>query len=146
MDEPKLQVKLLTVSAKLPKQADQGSSGYDLCSDEDCVLKPGRRKLVSTGIAIQLPENFEGQVRSRSGLCNKYGIFVLNGIGTIDESYRGEIKVILQNLGTMQFKISKGDRIAQLVLAKVEHIPFEVVEEFGDTSRGQGGFGSSGVK
>jgi dUTP pyrophosphatase len=116
----------------------------DLRSAESLTLKPGARALVPTGIAIALPEKTEAQVRPRSGLAVKHGITVLNAPGTIDWDYRGEIKVPLINLGTEDFVITRGDRIAQMVFAKVEVVALEVAASLDDTERSAGGFGSSG--
>ncbi len=116
----------------------------DLRSADNLILKPGARALVATGIAIALPENFEAQVRPRSGLAVKHGITVLNSPGTIDADYRGEIKVPLINLGTEDFVISRGDRIAQMVVAPVTMAELVEVESLDETLRGDGGFGSSG--
>jgi dUTP pyrophosphatase len=108
------------------------------------VLKPGERAIVPTGIAIALPEGWEAQMRPRSGLAAKFGIACVNSPGTIDADYRGEIKVILINLGTDDFVVRRGDRIAQMVVAPVHRASFEEVEELDETARGQGGFGSTG--
>jgi dUTP pyrophosphatase len=116
----------------------------DLRSAENLTLKPGARALVATGIAIALPENYEAQVRPRSGLAVKNGITVLNSPGTIDTDYRGEIKVPLINHGQEDFVIARGDRIAQLVVAAVTTAVLVEVETLDDTARGAGGFGSSG--
>jgi dUTP pyrophosphatase len=116
----------------------------DLRSAETLTLKPGARTLVATGLAIALPENFEAQVRPRSGLAVKHGVTVLNSPGTIDADYRGEIKVPLINLGTEDFVIERGDRIAQMVVAPVEMAELVEVETLDRTARGSGGFGSSG--
>ncbi len=128
----------------LPSYATAGAAGMDLRSAESLVLKPGARALVATGIAIALPAFFEAQVRPRSGLAVKYGITVLNAPGTIDWDYRGEIKVPLINHGPEEFAIARGDRIAQMVIAKVEVAELTEVEVLDDTVRGAGGFGSSG--
>jgi dUTP pyrophosphatase len=128
----------------LPAYATTGAAGMDLRSAESLVLKPGARALVATGIAIALPEFFEAQVRPRSGLAVKYGITVLNAPGTIDWDYRGEIKVPLINHGPEEFAIARGDRIAQMVIARVEVAEMAEVEVLDDTVRGAGGFGSSG--
>lgn len=109
-------------------------------------LKPGESALVSTGLSIELPSGYEAQVRSRSGLALKNGVVVLNSPGTIDADYRGEIGVILVNHGMKPFNIRHGDRIAQLVIARVEQLPLVEVTELTDTERGAGGFGSTGVK
>jgi dUTP pyrophosphatase len=128
----------------LPSYATVGSAGMDLRAAESLTLKPGARALVATGLAIALPPQFEAQVRPRSGLAVKYGITVLNSPGTIDADYRGEIKVPLINLGTDEFIIARGDRIAQLVVAPVTSAEWFEVETLDATQRGAGGFGSSG--
>ncbi len=128
----------------LPSYATPGSAGMDLRSAETLTLKPGARALVATGLAIALPENTEAQVRPRSGLAVKHGITVLNAPGTIDADYRGEIKVPLINLGTDDFVIARGDRIAQMVVAPVVQVTMTEVTSLDETTRGLGGFGSSG--
>lgn len=133
---------------KLPQKASEGSSGYDLCAalDEPLLLQPGERKLVPTGLALELPHGYEVQVRPRSGLALKHGITVLNAPGTIDADYRGEIGVILINLGQEPFRIHPGDRIAQMVISRTEEVMWKVVEELTETERGEGGFGHSGLR
>lgn len=130
----------------LPVYASAGAAGMDLRSADALTLMPGARALVATGIAIALPENFEAQVRPRSGLAVKHGVTVLNAPGTIDSDYRGEIKVPLINLGTDEFTINKGDRIAQMVIAPVTVVSLVEVTKLEETTRGVGGFGSSGRK
>jgi len=132
---------------KLPEYETKGSAGVDLQANVDStiILKPMERKLIPTGLFIEIPEGFEAQVRARSGLAIKHGISLVNGIGTIDSDYRGEIKVILINLGNEDFTINSGDRIAQMVFIKHEQANFELVEELNDTDRGTGGFGHTGV-
>ena len=132
---------------KLPEYETKGSAGVDLQAyiDNTIILKPMERKLVPTGLFIELPEGYEAQVRARSGLAIKHGISLVNGIGTIDSDYRGEIKVILINLGDLDFTIKNGDRIAQMIFIKHEQADFELVEELKDTERGAGGFGHTGV-
>ena len=129
---------------ELPAYATHGAAGLDLRSADALTLKPGMRALVATGIAIALPENYEAQVRPRSGLAVKFGITVLNSPGTIDSDYRGEIKVPLINLGHDDFHIARGERIAQMVIAPVQHITLVEVTSLDETARGSGGFGSSG--
>lgn len=143
----KLQILRLSHSADLPlpSYATPGSAGMDLRSAEALTLKPGARALVGTGIAIALPPNFEAQVRPRSGLAVKHGVTVLNSPGTIDADYRGEIKVPLINLGTEDFVIARGDRIAQMVVAPVTMAELIEVDVLDETVRGAGGFGSSGT-
>ena len=128
----------------LPAYETPGAAGMDLRAAEDMTLKPGARCLMPTGIAIALPEGFEGQVRPRSGLAVKHGITVLNAPGTVDCDYRGEIKVPLINLGEADFIIHRGDRIAQMVIAPVVRIAWRQVVLLEETTRGDGGFGSSG--
>ena len=136
---------LLNESAVLPTYAHPGDAGMDLRSIEDVVIEPGKRALVKTGLAMELPEDAEAQVRPRSGLAIKNGITVLNSPGTIDSGYRGEVGVILINHGEEAFHVEKGMKIAQMVIAKVEHTKIEVVTELSSSDRGAGGFGSTGV-
>ncbi|KAI7790848.1 putative deoxyuridine 5'apos-triphosphate nucleotidohydrolase [Triplophysa rosa] len=130
----------------LPEYETSMSSGVDLRSSEDLVIAVDSICLAPTSIALEIPSGFEAQVRSRSGLALKNGVVVLNSPGTIDADYRGEIKVILKNLGNKDFKILKGDRIAQLVFAPVVQIKWDVVEKLDNSERGSGGFGSTGIK
>ena len=130
----------------LPAYETSGSAGLDLRAANDFILKPGARCLMPTGIAIALPEGYEAQVRPRSGLAVKQGVTVLNAPGTIDCDYRGEVKVPLINHGEQDFVITRGDRIAQMVIAPVTRISWEIVAELGTTARGGGGFGSSGKR
>ena len=132
----------------IPSYATLGSAGVDLSAAirEDLVLTPLQRILVPTGISISLPEGYEAQVRPRSGLALKNGITVLNSPGTIDSDYTGEIGVILINLGQEEFVISRGMRIAQMIVAKVEQAFFKETDELVGTSRGNAGFGSTGIK
>jgi dUTP pyrophosphatase len=136
-------------SVDLPSYATDGSAGMDLraCleSGDPLVLEPGQRMAVPTGWAIALPEGTEAQIRPRSGLALKKGVTCLNTPGTIDSDYRGEIKVILANLGSEPFEINHGDRIAQMVLASYCRGELKVVEELSETLRGSGGFGSTGL-
>ncbi|WP_077367543.1 dUTP diphosphatase [Anaerosalibacter sp. Marseille-P3206] len=129
-----------------PEYKTEGSAGLDLYANikETMILKPFERVLVPTGIYLSIPIGYEAQVRARSGLALKHGITLANGIGTIDSDYRGEIKVILINLGNEDFKINRGDRIAQLVFLKYETISLVEVESLDETSRGDGGFGHTG--
>lgn len=129
-----------------PEYATPGSAGLDLhaCIDHDIYLQPGVRFTCPTGIAIQLPEGFEAQVRPRSGLAKKNGVTVLNSPGTVDSDYTGEVGVILINLGDVAHKISNGDRIAQLVIAPFVRAELVQTDELFETERGEGGFGSTG--
>ena len=128
----------------LPAYATQGAAGMDVLAAEDVTLAPGARHAVATGFSVAIPEGYEIQVRPRSGLALKHGISVPNTPGTIDSDYRGELKVILINLSAEPFAIARGDRIAQLVLAPVTQAAWEEVAELDETSRGAGGFGSTG--
>jgi dUTP pyrophosphatase len=128
----------------LPSYASHGAAGLDVVAAEDVTLQPGERHAVATGFAIAIPPGHEVQVRPRSGLALKYGITCLNTPGTIDEDYRGEVKVILANLGAEPFEVRRGERIAQLVPAPVSKAAFEEVENLDETHRGVGGFGSTG--
>ena len=128
----------------LPAYATQGSAGVDLRASEPCVIPPGGRALVPTGLRIALPEGYEAQVRPRSGLALKHGVTLLNSPGTIDSDYRGEIGVILINLGQEPFSIQPGDRIAQMVFAPVTRGVWDEVDVLDETERGSGGFGSTG--
>ena len=130
----------------LPSRGTSGSAGFDLASAEpDFVLAPGERRLVATGLAIELPQGWEGQVRPRSGLALRHGITMPNAPGTIDSDYRGELKVILQNGGSQPVTIVRGDRIAQVVFAKYEVPVLIDATELAESMRGPGGFGSTGV-
>lgn len=140
-------MKILNKSAyPAPAYATELSAGMDLKADiqEPVILAPLKRAMIPTGLSIALPAGFEAQVRPRSGLAAKYGITVLNTPGTIDADYRGEIKVILVNLSDEAFTINPGERIAQMVIARHEHVEWEEVEALDETSRGKGGFGSTG--
>lgn len=129
----------------LPGYATSGAAGMDVVSAEDLVLAPGARHAVATGFAMAIPPGYEVQVRPRSGLALKHGITCLNTPGTIDSDYRGEVKVILANLGEAPFAIGRGDRIAQLVPAPVQQAVLEEAESLDETERGSGGFGSTGT-
>ena len=139
-----IRFKLLDNSATIPVQAHPGDAGMDLSSIEDATIAPGARRLVRTGLAVEIPFGFEGQVRPRSGLALKHGVTVLNTPGTIDAGYRGEIGVVLANFGDAPFAVEKGMRIAQLVIAAVAEVAVEVVGELSQSERGAGGYGSSG--
>ena len=128
----------------LPAYATEHAAGMDVVAAEDVTLRPGWRHAVATGFAIAIPEGYEVQVRPRSGLALKHGITCLTAPGTIDADYRGEVKVILANLGTAVVELARGERIAQLVPAPVQRAAFVEVEELDETMRGEGGFGSTG--
>ena len=128
----------------LPEYATPASAGVDLRASEGCVIPPGGRALVPTGLRIALPEGYEAQVRPRSGLALEHGVTLPNSPGTIDADYRGEIGVILMNLGQEPFVVEPGDRIAQMVVAPVARVAWSEAEELDATERGEGGFGSTG--
>ncbi|MDN3551811.1 dUTP diphosphatase [Mucilaginibacter aquaedulcis] len=132
----------------LPAYETAHAAGMDLRADTDetIVLKPMERKLIPTGLFIELPEGFEAQIRPRSGLAFKHGIGIVNSPGTIDADYRGEVKVLLINFSIDDFQINHGDRIAQMVVAKHEKVNWDQVEILNETTRGEGGFGHTAVK
>ncbi|MBQ4430961.1 MAG: dUTP diphosphatase [Synergistaceae bacterium] len=130
----------------IPQYATPGSSGVDLCSTMYCMIKPGDMALIPTGIKLAIPEGYEGQIRPRSGLALDKKIIIPNSPGTIDSDYRGEIRVLLMNMGDDPFTITFGDRIAQLVFAPVAQATFEEVKSLEPTKRGAGGFGSTGTR
>ena len=141
----KLSVKKLREDAVLPSYAHPGDAGMDLCACEAVTIGAGEVGLVPTGIAIALPEGTEAQVRPRSGLALKHAVTLLNSPGTIDEGYRGEIKVIMINHGRLPFVVEKGMRIAQMVIARFSQAELCEVDDLSETARGVGGFGSTGV-
>jgi len=132
----------------LPEPASPGSAGVDLRAavEDEVVLRPGERMAVPTGLVVEIPSGFEGQVRPRSGLALRHGVTLANPPGTIDSDYRGEVKVLLMHLGEEPLTIRRGDRVAQLVLARVEWVEWVESEELGASERGVGGFGSTGVE
>ena len=134
--------------AKLPEYKTRGAAGADVCAfvKEPLILKSGESGLVPTGLFFEIPEGYEIQVRPRSGLAFKNQVTVLNSPGTIDSDYRGELKVLLINLGKQDFKIENGDRIAQIVAAPVTRGLFTAVDSISETERGEGGFGSTGLR
>jgi dUTP pyrophosphatase len=141
----RVRVRLLDPGLPVPAYAHEGDAGADLCAAADVEIAPGERVLVGTGVAIALPPGYVGLVHPRSGLAARLGVTVLNAPGTVDAGYRGEIMVNLINHDTMgTARIARGDRIAQLVVQRVERADFVVVEELSDTSRGAGGHGSTG--
>jgi len=151
MERPLLRIKRLSPSATLPAYQSEGAAGLDLavCFPEKtttAVMQPGDILIVPTGVAVAIPRGFEGQVRARSGLSTKHGITLPNSPGTIDSDYRGELRVALINLGRAPFTIEHGMRVAQLVISPVAHAAVELVESLDDTSRGSGGFGSTGSR
>jgi dUTP pyrophosphatase len=132
----------------LPSRASPGSAGFDLRAavDGEVVLRPGERLLVPTGVVLEIPAGWEGQVRPRSGLALRHGIGIVNAPGTIDSDYRGEVAVLLINLGESNFSLRRGDRVAQLVIARVETIEWDEAETLAESGRGGGGFGSTGTQ
>lgn len=140
-----MNIKLLDPYATIPTYAKAGDAGADLYSIEDFLLWPGQRRLVRTGIALEIPTGFVGLVHPRSGLANKFGVTVANAPGTIDAGYRGEVLVNLVNHGEYQQSFKAGDRIAQLVIQEVYQAHFTVVDELSETERGEGGHGSTGL-
>ena len=140
-----LYIRKLDPSAAVPSYAHPGDAGLDICSADEITLQPGERAMVGTGFAMALPEGYAAFVQPRSGLAARDGIGIVNSPGLIDCHYRGEVKVILVNLGQEPFQVRRGDRIAQMVVQKVESVRVEVVEELDETARGEGGFGSTGL-
>ena len=140
----KLSFKRIHPDAVLPAYAHPGDAGLDVRSVEDLVIPAGGHALVHTGLVAAIPDGYELQVRSRSGLALKSGVMVLNSPGTVDAGYRGEIGVILANFGDGEFRVAKGDRVAQLVAAPVTVAEISETDSVGDTDRGAGGFGSTG--
>ena len=141
-------IKRLSKNIELPKYETNGSSGMDLSAniEKQIKIEPGKTSIIPTGISVSIPKNFEIQIRSRSGLAAKNQIAVLNSPGTIDADYRGELKVILINLGNKTFVVERGTRIAQMVLCPIVQAKLKEVDSLDDTDRGGGGFGSTGLK
>ena len=142
----KILIKRLSKEVSIPKYETSGSSGMDLGSNIDANISPGKIAIIPTGLALSIPKGFEAQIRPRSGLAAKKKISVLNTPGTIDSDYRGEIKVILINLGEEIFQVEKGLRIAQMVFCPIVQAQFREVDDLNETERGKGGFGSTGTK
>lgn len=136
-----------TADIPLPTYATNGSAGMDIYAaiEQDLEIKPGETVLIPTGFSIELPHGFEAQIRPRSGLAVKHSIGIMNSPGTIDPDYRGEVKIILTNFGQQNFTVRRGDRIAQMVIARYERIVWEEVHQLSETQRGSGGFGSTGI-
>jgi len=147
MDVRLVKIKIKSDSGKIPGYETDGAAGMDIAAyiDEDIVLNPGKTAMISTGLYIELPVGYEAQIRARSGLAAKHGVGLVNGIGTIDSDYRGEIKVILINWGEAPLVIKNGDRIAQMVICQYEKAKFVLVDELSETARATGGFGHTGV-
>lgn len=140
-----IKFKKLNEEVTLPNYAHPEDAGMDIFSAEEKTIEAGKWALVKTGFSMELPSGYEAQVRSKSGLSLKSGIIVLNSPGTIDENYRGEVGVILMNVSQVDYKIEKNQKIAQMVINKVEHLKVEEVEDLSSTARGAGGFGSTGL-
>ena len=143
----KLKIKKLNENVNIPEYKSEGAAGMDLYAniDKPVTLRPLQRKLIPTGLSIELEHGYEAQIRPRSGMALKNGISILNTPGTIDEDYRGEVGIIAVNLSTDEYTIQPQERIAQMVITKVEQADIEVVTELSDTERGDGGFGHTGV-
>ncbi|MBL8066477.1 MAG: dUTP diphosphatase [Chthonomonadaceae bacterium] len=144
MEQVEVQIQILE-GGVAPTLATEGSSGFDLRAAESLTLQPGSHRLIKTGLKIELPSGYEGQVRPRSGLALRHGLTVLNSPGTIDSDYRGEIGVILINFGPKAVEIVSGDRIAQLVVQSVPVVRMSIAGKLATTDRGDGGFGSTGI-
>lgn len=142
-----MKVKFISHSGVYPSYETEGSAGMDIRAwlEEPVLLEPGDIKLIPTGLFMELDPGYEAQLRARSGLSVKHGITLVNGIGTIDSDYRGEIKVALINLGREAFAVNNGERIAQMVISPIVHAEIESTDALSDTKRGSGGFGSTGV-
>ena len=140
-----IKFKKLDENALLPKYAHEEDAGMDIFSNEDIILEPRAWALVKTGFCMELPKGYEAQVRSKSGLSLKSGIIVLNSPGTVDENYRGEVGVIVMNVSSVPYHIEKYQKIAQMVINKVEHLKCVEVKEISSSARGEGGFGSTGL-
>jgi len=147
MDVRIVEIKIKSESGKVPAYETDGAAGMDIaaCIQDDITLLPGKTAMIGTGLYIELPVGYEAQIRARSGLAAKHGIGLVNGIGTIDSDYRGEIKVILINWGEVPLVIKNGDRIAQMVICQYERAKLVKVDKLSETARNQGGFGHTGV-
>jgi dUTP pyrophosphatase len=142
----KIKIKKISEDAVIPHYVHKGDAGMDIYSIEDRELKPGERAAISTGLKLEIPMGYEMQIRPKSGLAANFGITVLNTPGTIDCGYRGEVKVILFNSSKENYLVKKGEKVAQAVIAKVEEAEIEEADELSETSRGEGGLGSTGLK
>lgn len=146
MTKVKINFKKLHENAKIPSYAHEGDAGMDLFSCVNAVLNPLERKLIGTGLSVEIPQGYEMQVRPKSGLALNHGITVLNTPGTIDAGYRGEIGVILFNASNAPYSVKEGEKIAQAVIKKIEYAEINIAAELSDSKRGKGGFGSTGLK
>lgn len=143
-----MEIRIVSKSGALPAYATEGSSGADLraCIEEPVTLMPGERRLVPTGLFVEIPQGVEAQIRARSGLAIKHGIGLVNGVGTVDSDYRGEWNIPLINWGQEPYTIHNGDRIAQVIFSRYEKADFVSVSQISETERGAGGFGHTGIK
>lgn len=143
-----MEIRIVSKSGALPAYATEGSSGADLraCIEEPVTLMPGERRLVPTGLFVEIPQGVEAQIRARSGLAIKHGIGLANGVGTVDSDYRGEWNIPLINWGQEPYTIHNGDRIAQVIFSRYEKADFVSVSQISETERGAGGFGHTGIK
>ena len=143
----KIRIRIKSRTGNMPSYETEGSAGADIraCLDEPITLMPGERRLIPTGMYVELPEGVEAQIRARSGLSIRHGITMINGVGTVDSDYRGEWNVPMVNLGQEPYTINDGDRIAQAVFSRYEKASFILVDEVNNTERGGGGFGSTGI-
>ncbi len=143
----KIIIRIKSRTGNMPSYETEGSAGADIraCLDEPITLMPGERRLIPTGMYVELPEGVEAQIRARSGLSIRHGITMINGVGTVDSDYRGEWNVPMVNLGQEPYTINDGDRIAQAVFSRYEKASFILVDEVNSTERGGGGFGSTGI-
>lgn len=142
-----LKIQRLSHNVNVPEYKTEGAAGMDLCAaiSESVILKPLERKLIPTGLKIELEQGYEAQIRPRSGLSIKHGVTLINCVGTIDEDYRGEVCIPLVNLSNETYVIQPGERVAQMIISKYEQAKIEVVTELSETVRGAGGFGSTGI-
>ena len=143
-----MEIRIVSKGGALPAYATEGSSGADLraCIEEPITLMPGERRLVPTGLFVEIPQGVEAQIRARSGLAIKHGIGLVNGVGTVDSDYRGEWNIPLINWGQEPYTIHSGDRIAQVIFSRYEKADFVSVSQISETERGAGGFGHTGIK
>ena len=146
LNKVKLGIKKLTHNAKTPIQATEGAAGFDIYTTENTVIKPHKTNLLATGLAMEVPRGYEVQIRMRSGIALKTPLRLANGVGTIDFGYTGEVKIMLENTSDQDFFVASGTRIAQGIVNKLPEVELIEIEELLDSERGEGGFGSSGLK
>ncbi len=139
-----IKIKKISSDAKLPQYANEHDAGMDFFSNEECIIKPGERKLLSTGISMAIPQGQVGLIWDKSGLAVKHGLKTMAGV--VDSGYRGEIKIVVHNLSDKDYLVEKGNKIAQMLIQRIEQKELLEVEELDETQRGEGGFGSSGLK